>query len=45
VKDYLTKNIAFQMDEDMKKGLELYFDLAGKHKLIGKIKPVGFVKR
>src|SRR5438552_13796576 len=33
VKDYLTKNIAFQMDEDMKKGLELYFELARKHKL------------
>jgi chorismate dehydratase len=33
VKDYLTNNIAFQMDEDMKKGLELYFELAFKHKL------------
>src|SRR3977135_954857 len=34
VKDYLTKNIAFQMDEDMKRGLQLYFDLARKHDLI-----------
>src|SRR5260370_35310813 len=26
IKDYLTRNIAFQMDEDMKTGLQLYFD-------------------
>jgi chorismate dehydratase len=34
IKDYLTRNIAFQMDDGMKKGLELYFDLARKHGLI-----------
>jgi chorismate dehydratase len=34
IKDYLTRNIAFRMDEDMKQGLQLYFDLAWKHKLI-----------
>jgi chorismate dehydratase len=34
IKDYLTQNIAFQMDEDMLKGLQLYFDLARKHNLI-----------
>lgn len=34
IKDYLTRNIAFQMDENMMKGMELYFDLARKHKLI-----------
>src|SRR6267143_346567 len=26
VKDYLSKNIAFQMDEDMKRGLQLFFN-------------------
>jgi chorismate dehydratase len=34
IKDYLTRNIAFHMDDGMKKGLELYFALARKHNLI-----------
>jgi len=34
IKDYLTRNIAFQMDENMMQGLQLYFDLARKHNLI-----------
>src|SRR5207253_2758382 len=34
VREYLTYNIAFQMDEEMKKGLELYFELAHKHQFI-----------
>ncbi len=44
VKDYLTKNIAFHMDEEMKRGLQLYFDLAQKHKLIEAVKPLEFMK-
>ena len=44
VKDYLTKNIAFQMDEDMKRGLQLYFDLARKHDLIDKDRPMRFTE-
>jgi chorismate dehydratase len=44
VKDYLTKNIAFQMDEDMKKGLDLFFDLATKLELIENEKPLRFLK-
>jgi chorismate dehydratase len=44
IKDYLTRNIAFQMDDGMKKGLELYFDLARKHKLIEAVKPVEFIE-
>jgi chorismate dehydratase len=34
IRDYLTRNIAFQMDENMMKGLRHYFDLARKHDLI-----------
>jgi chorismate dehydratase len=34
ITDYLTRNIAFQMDDDMMKGLQLYFDLAHKHGLV-----------
>lgn len=40
---YLTENIAFQMDEEMRKGLELYFELAVKHKLIDEAKPPHFI--
>jgi chorismate dehydratase len=43
IKDYLTRNIAFRMDEEMKKGLELYFELAGKHKLIENARPLNFM--
>jgi chorismate dehydratase len=43
IKDYLTRNIAFQMDEDMKTGLQLYFDLAQRHQLVDEVKPLEFV--
>ena len=43
IKAYLTRNIAFRMDEEMKNGLELYFDLTHKHKLIDNIKQVEFI--
>jgi chorismate dehydratase len=40
IKTYLTENIAFSMDEEMEKGLRLYFELARKHKLIDQAKPL-----
>jgi len=43
VKDYLSKNIAFQMDEDMTRGLQLFFNLAQKHKLVDEVKALEFV--
>ena len=43
VKTYLTENIAFQMDEEMKKGLKLYFELAVKHNLIEAARPLEFI--
>src|SRR6184192_4253053 len=33
-KQYLTENIVFHVDEEMRKGLMRYFDLAAKHTLI-----------
>ena len=42
VKDYLTQNIAFRMDKQMEEGLQLYFDLARKHDLIDKGRPMRF---
>jgi len=43
IKTYLTKNIAFRMDEEMEKGLQLYFKLAQDHKLITRTKPLEFI--
>jgi chorismate dehydratase len=43
IQDYLTQNIAFQLDEGMTKGLELYFELARKHGLIEGVRPLEFV--
>lgn len=40
MKDYLTKNISYTPDESMLAGLELYFELAGKHGLIENKKPI-----
>ena len=31
IREYLTQNIAFTMDDEMKKGLDLFLELAGKH--------------
>ena len=40
---YLTDNIAFDLDDQMQNGLELYFQLAAKHELIDELKePVFF---
>jgi len=43
IKDYLTRNIAFEMDDEMKKGLDLYFQLAQKHQLIDETKSLDFI--
>jgi chorismate dehydratase len=43
IKDYLTQNIAFRMDNEMEQGLKLYFDLAQKHRLVGESKPIEFI--
>src|SRR5687767_15934632 len=38
IRDYLTENIVFKVDEEMRKGLTLYFELAAKHQLISQAK-------
>jgi chorismate dehydratase len=44
IKNYLTENIVFAVDEEMKKGLRRYFDLALKHQQIETAKEPGFVR-
>jgi chorismate dehydratase len=40
---YLTENIAFDLDEEMRAGLELYFSLAHKHGVIQELRPLKFL--
>ena len=42
IRTYLTENIAFGVDEEMQKGLSLYFQLASEHNLIPQNKPLEF---
>ena len=43
LRNYLKENIVFKVDESMEKGLRLYFELAFKHRLIERVKPLQFV--
>jgi predicted solute-binding protein len=43
LRNYLTENIVFHVDEQMEKGLRLYFELAFKHGLIEEVKPLRFI--
>lgn len=41
---YLSQNISYSIDSAMQEGLELYFALANKHRLIPAVKPLDFIK-
>jgi chorismate dehydratase len=41
-KKYLSENISYTIDDSMRKGLSLYFELAHKHNLIERLKPLRF---
>ena len=43
LRNYLTENIVFKVDESMEKGLRLYFELAFKHNLIERVRPLSFI--
>jgi len=43
MRQYLTENIVFTVDEEMQKGLTLYFELAQKHLLIEQTNPPKFI--
>jgi chorismate dehydratase len=40
---YLTENIVYRIDEQMQRGLKLYFELAHKHRLIERVKPLRYI--
>lgn len=41
--EYLTKNISYSVDESMRKGMELYFELAGKLGLIDAVRRLTYL--
>ena len=43
IRNYLTENIVFSVDEEMQRGLDRYFALARKHKLIESARELVFV--
>jgi chorismate dehydratase len=43
LRDYITDDITFHIDQPMQQGMKLYFDLAFKHHLIEGVKPLMFL--
>lgn len=43
-KNYLSENISYTIDDSMGRGLSLYFELARKHDLIARLKPLRFTE-
>ena len=43
LRKYLTENIVYRIDDSMQRGLELYFELAHKHRLIERVKPLRYI--
>ena len=43
LKKYLIENIVYHIDESMQRGLQLYFELAHKHQLIERVKPLRYI--
>src|ERR1043165_3908338 len=42
LRKYLTENIVYHVDDSMRRGLQLYYELAFKHQLIEQMKPLRF---
>jgi len=43
MREYLSQNISYSIDESMRRGMELYFELAAKNGLIAGNKPLDYV--
>lgn len=44
LRTYLSENISFSPDDEMRAGMELYFKLAHKHGIISEVKPLKYVR-
>jgi chorismate dehydratase len=43
IKSYLLENISFELDEEMRAGLELFYKLAHKHGIIPEVRPLKMI--
>lgn len=43
LRKYLTENIVYRIDDSMQRGLQRYFELAHKHRLIERVKPLRYI--
>ena len=43
LRDYLTNNVTFNLDNDLQTGMQLYFEIAARHGLIESQRPLEFV--
>jgi chorismate dehydratase len=43
LRKYLTENIVYSIDDSMQRGLEFYYELAHKHGLIERLKPLRYI--
>jgi hypothetical protein len=44
LRDYLTSNITFNLDNDLQTGMQLYFEIAARHDLIERQRPLEFLE-
>ncbi len=44
LRDYLTSNITFNLDYDLQTGMQLYFEIAARHDLIERQRPLEFLE-
>ena len=44
LRDYLTNNITFNLDYDLQTGMQLYFEIAARHGLIERQRPLEFLE-
>ena len=42
---YLLENISYELDEEMSAGLELFYKLARKHRIIEEVRPLNMIPR
>jgi predicted solute-binding protein len=44
LRDYLTDNVTFNLDYHLQTGMQLYFDIAARHGLIERHRPLEFLE-
>jgi chorismate dehydratase len=44
LRDYLTNNVTFDLDADLESGMQLYFELAARHRWIEEVRPLEFLQ-